>query len=507
MNRRIGVILSYILMIFEVLSTLLLTPFIIRTLGQAEYGVYKLSAAVTAYLLLLDLGVGNSVIRYAAKFRVEGNKEQSKKFLGIATIYYTAIALLAVIIGAILVMIFPTAFAKGLSEYETALGQKLLGITMLNSAVTLGSAAYNNVIVAYEKFAISKGASIIQIIIRMSLTYLALKSGMGSIGIVSVNLLTTVLCRGFFVLYVLFKLKLIPKLKGIEIGFVKEIFFYSTFILLQMIATQLNSTVDQILIGALVTSSSVILAVYSVGTQIVQYFQSIGSAFTGVLMPGIVKMVEEKASAKKLTEEMIRIGRIIFMVLALIWGGFLVLGQNFITLWAGKNNSQSYIVAIILMTAYIFILTESIGSQILWAMNEHREQAILKIVIVLLNIVLTVFLIRINPLIGATVGTFISLVLGDIVVMNIIFVKKIGINLFYYYRGIFKGIIPCLLISTIIGFISNKLISGGWGALIINIAVMCIVYAVTMLLFGMNNYEKNLVFSIARKISKKLGGK
>lgn len=507
MSRKTGVVLSYVMMIFEVLSTLLLTPFILRTLGQAEYGVYKLSAAVNAYLLLLDLGVGNAVTRYAAKFKVEGNIEQSRKFLGIATIYYAVIAVLAVIVGAVLVTVFPNVFAKGLSEYETVLGQKLLGITMLNSAVTLGTAAYNNVIVAYEKFAISKGASIIQIIIRISLTYSALKLGMGSIGIVSVNLITTVLCRGFFIIYVLFRLKIIPKFRGIEIGFVKEIVLYSSFILLQMAATQLNSTVDQILIGALVTSSSVILAVYGIGTQIVQYYQSIGSAFTGVLMPGIVKMVEEKATPQKLTNEMIRIGRIIFMVLAFIWGGFLVLGQNFITLWAGQENHQSYIVAIILMTAYLFILTESIGTQILWAMNRHREQSILKIVIVLLNIILTVFLIRINPLIGAAIGTFISLLLGDIAVMNIIFVKRIGINLLYYYRGIFKGIVPCILISIIVGFISNKLITGRWAALLINMAVMCAAYAAAMLLFGMNEYEKNMIFSILKKAYRISGGK
>ena len=51
MSRKAGVIMSYILMIFEVLSTLLITPYLIRDLGQAEYGVYKLVAAITAYLL------------------------------------------------------------------------------------------------------------------------------------------------------------------------------------------------------------------------------------------------------------------------------------------------------------------------------------------------------------------------------------------------------------------------------------------------------------------------
>lgn len=504
MNRRIGVILSYVMMIFEVLSTLLLTPFIIRTLGQAEYGVYKLSASIVAYLLLLDLGVGSAITRYIAKFRVSGDKEQSEKFLGVATIYYSVIAVVAIIAGIVLMAIFPRAFSKGLTESEIQLGQKLLLITMINAAVTLGTAAYNNVIIAYEQFAVSKGASIVQIIIRMALTFVILKCGFGSIGIVTVNLIMTVLCKGFFVLYVLFRIKLLPKFKGIDVGFVKEIVVYSSMILLQMIATQLNSTVDQVLIGSLVASSSTILAVYSVGTQVTQYYQSIGTAFTGVLMPGIVGMVERGADAKALTDEMIRIGRIIFMVLGLIWGGFLVCGQQFITLWAGKENNDAYLVALILMTAYMFILTESIGTQILWAMNQHKEQAILKIVIVLLNILLTIALIKWKPLLGATIGTFISLMLGDAIVMNIIFCKKLKMDLWYYYKGLAKGILPSVLIAIAVGFAVRYIWrGGGWIGLVIKVAIICFIYAVCMFLFGMNPYEKNLAFSIFRKFKQR----
>lgn len=500
MSRKIGVVLSYVLMIFEVLSTLLLTPFIIRTLGQAEYGVYKLVAAVNAYLLLLDLGVGNAIIRYISKYRVSGEVNKERQFLAVATIFYGAIAAIALVAGGILIAIFPTAFSKGLNSEEILLGQKLLAITMVNSAVTLGTAAYNNVLIAYERFAVSRIISIVQIIIRMILTYTVLVMGWGSIGIVSVNLLMTVLGRGYFVGYVLGPLKLRPLFSGIDFSFVKEIVTYSSFILLQMIATQLNSTVDQILIGALVNASAVILAVYGVGTQIVQYYQSIGSAFTSVLMPGVVKLVEGKSSADELTDEMVRIGRIIFMVLAVIWCGFAVFGKEFIVLWAGEKNTDAYLVAMILMTAYAFTLTESIGTQILWAMNEHKEQSILKIVIVLINIALTAILIKWNPLIGATIGTFISLMLGDVVVMNLIFKKKLKINLLYYYCSIFKGIVPCMMISFAAGMIAKLFFPMGWGWLIIKLAIVVVVYGITMITFGMSEYEKNLTNSIFKKI-------
>ncbi len=501
MNRKVGVVLSYVLMIFEVLSTLLLTPFIIRTLGQAEYGVYKLSAAITAYLLLLDLGVGNAIIRYIAKYRVNGEKEQSEKFLGVATVYYSAIAILSIIGGIILIYIFPKMFAKGLTIDEIKLGQKLLAVTVINIAVTLGTAAYNNVIIAYERFAVSKGASIIQLILRMLLTVIMLKLGFGSIGIVTVNLIMTVICRGFFVVYVLFKIKLLPKFKGIDVGFVKEIVMYSSLILLQMIATQLNSSVDQVLIGSLVVSSSVILGVYGVGSQITQYFQSIGSAFTGVLMPGIVSLVESGANAKTLTDEMIRIGRIIFIVLGIILAGFLICGREFVVLWAGEDNIDAYIVAAILMTAYMFILIESIGTQILWAMNQHKELSVLKIIIVLLNILLTIMLIKWKPLLGATIGTFISLMLGDIVVMNIIFYKKMKINLGYYYKSLMKGILPCLLISSLCGLGINRFFTScGWLGFFIKVLIMCLVYAFCLIMYGFNSYEKKLMHSMFNKI-------
>ena len=245
MNRKVGVILSYVMMIFEVLSTLLLTPFIIRTLGQAEYGVYKLVSSVTAYLLLLDLGVGNAVTRYIAKYRTTNDKNQEERFFGVAIVYYSLIAIATIIIGCILIVAFPKVFAKGLTQNEISLAQKLLWITILNAAVTLGTSVFNNVIIAYERFAVAKGISIIQIIVRMILTALAITGGFGSFGILLVNLLMTVFGRLACVLYVFVKIKLIPRLKGVDKGFIKEVAAYSSLILLQMIATHKNASADQ----------------------------------------------------------------------------------------------------------------------------------------------------------------------------------------------------------------------------------------------------------------------
>ena len=503
LSRRVGVVMSYVAMIFEILSTLLITPLIIRTLGQAEYGVYKLTAAIAAYLFLLDLGVGNSVIRYMAKFRAINDREQSRKFFGIATIYYFIIAMIVLIVGAVLVYFFPMMFAKGLSESEIALGESLLVLIIINCAITLGTTAFSIVIMAYERFAVQKGSLIVQVVLRMGLTVVALRLGYGSVGIVCIQLGTTILCRGFYVLYVIGRIKLLPKWSGIDFAFVKEVFVYSTFILVQMIAAQVNAFADQILLGAFVTTSAAIIAVYGVGAQIVTYYQSIGNALTGVLMPGVVKMVESKAEPDELCKEMIRIGRMILLILGLVWCGFLIYGKQFICLWAGEVNLEGYYVAVILMLAQMIILAENIGTQILWAKNEHKEQAVLKLAVVFVNVVLTIVLIRWKPLLGATIGTFISYVVGDVGVMNLVFKKKIGIKLSQYYQGLLARLIPLFCVTTLVGWLFSKINLSGWMGFLINVGVMTLTYCIFAWLFGLNEYEKSLVKSILTSIKRR----
>lgn len=500
MSRKLGVILSYIYMFFEVLSTLLLTPIIINTLGVAEYGVYKLIASISSYLLLLDLGIGNSVIRYIAKFKENNDIENSEKYLGVCIIFYSFISLLVLIIGGVLITNLHKIFMNGLTNSEIILGKKLLLITVINAAIILGTSLFSNILIAYSKFYLSKGISIFQIVCRIILTAFALKAGGKSIAILSINLLLTVVTRSIHVIYVLFALKLKPVFSGINFLFIKDIITYSFFILLQMIATQINGHIDQILLGVFVPASSVLIGIYGVGTQIVQYFQSIGHALGGILMPGVVKMVEKGATYKELENEMIRIGRYSFIILGLIFVVFLINGSEFCLLWTGAGYEQSYYIALILMFAYMFIMIGNIGTQILWAKNKHQMQSIIKISIVIINIILTVFLIKWDPLMGATIGTFISLILGDVLTMNIVFKIEIGISLLEYYKGIFKGILPCLFLSGIVGYATSMLKISGLLGFILNVSVMTATYGISMWVFGLKKSEKQLLIRITKGI-------
>ena len=63
-NRKLGAILSYVSIIASTLIQLLYTPFLIRQLGQSEYGLYSLVNSIVGYLTVLDLGFGNAIVVY-----------------------------------------------------------------------------------------------------------------------------------------------------------------------------------------------------------------------------------------------------------------------------------------------------------------------------------------------------------------------------------------------------------------------------------------------------------
>ncbi len=504
-QRKKGAILSYILMAIEVLFGFCFTPFLIRSFGQEEYGIYSLVGTVTTYLFLLDMGMGNAVVRYMAKFRVQKDEAKQKALLAVTLVFYFCVGILIVLVGILLVNNFDVIFAKGLHEAQIERAKIMLSITMLNAALTLMVAPFRKTIIAFERFSFSKIADIIKIILRVGISFIVLFMGGKGIAIVAVNFSMTI-CFGIVsIIYHFWKIKLKPVFGKIEQGFVKEILSYSIIVFIQMIATQLNDMADQVLMGMMVASSAGIIGVYAIGTHLVTYLKSFASGINGVLMPGVVRMVETTSKPKEMENEMVRIGRILLMMLGLIYVVFVVFGKDFICLWAGNENYRAYDVGVIIMLPMVLTLTQSVGSQVLWAKNRHKVQAVLQIIIALSNIGLTALLIQWEPLIGASIATALTYFAGNVVVQNIVYRKYIGISIKSFYKGLLKGILPAFLLSAVAGMLMKMLQLSGWMGFLINCGVMVLVFLIFMYFKGMTGYEKQLTDGFLFKIKMKKG--
>lgn len=496
MSRKKGVLYSYVLMGVETLSSILFTPFLIRCLGQEEWGIYGLIASLTAYLYLLDLGVGNAIVKYMSKYHANKELAREKNMLAVSLSFYFLIGIIILLIGFVLKSHIPSLFNVGLTVEQQGLAQKLLLFTVLTAIATLVFAPMNKTIIAYEKFAVSKGIDIFKVFVRVGLCVIALVAGGKAYSIVIMNFVATVVCGLVSTWYVTFYLKLSPSFHDIPHGFVIEIFSYSSFILMQMLATQIINMINPILIGAFVASSAAILGIYMVGNQIVTYYQSLGTSITGVLMPGVVRLVESKGDNNALMGEMVKDSRFILMFLGIILVVFSLVGRQFIEIWAGKVNSDGYIVALIIMIPQLFSLTQQVQTQVLWALDKHKLQSIIKLVLAIVSIFVSIVLIKKYSIIGAAFGTALVYFFGDVLLPSLIVHKELGLSALEYYRKTCSGIIPALLISGIVGALLLFLPVPGFVKLILVSIVSSFVYYLLLKKFALTQTERDFFRSI-----------
>lgn len=101
--------------------------------------------------------------------------------------------------------------------------------------------------------------------------------------------------------------------------------------------------------------------------------------------------------------------------------------------------------------------------------------------------------------IGAALGTALALFCGTWLFMNIFYHKKIGLNMLYYWKQIFK-FVPAFIPSLISGIVLNMLFNCfDWLKLLSAIAIYIIIYSVSMLLWGFNTEEKQMIMPILKK--------
>ena len=66
---RRNVLGTYAVYAAAIVSGLLVTPITLHALGDEAFGIWAFIGSITIYLSVLDLGVGPSIIRFAAEAR------------------------------------------------------------------------------------------------------------------------------------------------------------------------------------------------------------------------------------------------------------------------------------------------------------------------------------------------------------------------------------------------------------------------------------------------------
>ncbi len=502
-QRKLGVILRYVNLTMATGIGLLLIPFMMRVLGQAEFGLYQLVGSFIGYLTILDFGMAHAVTRYVAKYRAENARQREENFMAIVYLLYLFIGAMVLLVGAVAYWSIPHLYSQSLTPHEIDQAQIMFLILILSLVLSLFGYPMQGTLVAYEQYVFPNLIGIAKIVLRTVGILIVLSIGGGALSIVIVEAVFNVAFFASCTIFAIHWCKVRVKLHHFRFVEAREILFFSFFVFLDAIVDQIFWKMDQSIIGMFVDTARV--AVYAIAMQIVTYYLVFSSNISLVMFPYVTQMETRHASPREFTDVLIRTGRIQLVLLGLMLSFFVLFGQPFVHLWAGPDYSDAYGIALIVMIPLTVPLAQNTVLGIIKAKNRHQFRALLYLMTAMLNVPLTIYLVQQFGYAYAAVSTALMLVVGHIVIMNWYYHSRIGIDIPRFFREISRGLLPGIVVAAGLGLLIRTLLEPNWVGFLTEGIIYVIVYGIVLWTIGLNVREKQQVSSPLRALTYKVG--
>lgn len=492
----LGTISSQIYVIISVLFNLFSVPIIIRHLNSEVYGMSIVIFQITAYLGMFDFGLTAGVERYlvGTKDNTDENKELIKRILSTCLIVYIFIAVIVIIAGNIFGLFAARIFNIS-SKYNI---QGIISIISIVFGLQIILRAIAGIFFAHQRQLLSNTLSFILNISSILTVIIFVTLGYGLWSFVY----STIICFILNVtLNIFFFRKYYPfvefKIKYYDNSLLKEMFSYGFSLFIIGIAAQIIFQTDRILIGYFV--SLVAVSIYSITTKIPELMTQFLWKITDNAFPGIIEAVKsDSKSFAKIHDNLMRI------TISLSTVGFwfiLVASYPFIKLWVGKNYyaGNFFLISVV----YLYFIQHTfihVTSMCLSAAGIVKRISIIYITEALINIVISIILVKRYNIMGVVYGTIISGLITSVWFTPAIAIKYMNSNVITYIISILKPILLSSFPGIILYFMFNNLFAGinNWFTLIfysiifLSASMLPIVYINRSLLKSFSNKYKKL---------------
>ena len=169
-------------------SALILSPFIIRRLGDENYGLWSLTVSLVEYYWLLDFGMRSATIRYSAHYMSTGEHDKVNEVVNTNLAYALSLAPVFV-----LVAWFAGPLLAHTLHVANPLFARLVLIVVTSWAITSVLSVFTASLEGFQRFDITNQASFIGIGVRSLGTAALLLMGHGVVALAFMTMIGQVL--------------------------------------------------------------------------------------------------------------------------------------------------------------------------------------------------------------------------------------------------------------------------------------------------------------------------
>jgi O-antigen/teichoic acid export membrane protein len=331
-----------------------------------------------------------------------------------------------------------------------------------------------------QRFDVMNLTSMAATLLRALLIIIALRHGFG---LLTVALITVSLPVLFSIFRSILALRLLPIRIGL--GYVdgqtfREIANYSGISFIAIVSTRLRFRSDEIIIGKFL--SPVAITNFNIGGRIVDYAEEVVESFAQIFVP--------MSSHSDATGDMDRL-RMIFVagnrfcafITFPICAILIVLGKSVIEAWVGQRYvAQSYPVLLLMLLPSTLMMAQSASTRVLFGMAQHKTLSIVTFVEGVLNIVLSILLVRPYGIVGDAIGTAIPLTATMVFFLPAHACRKLQIPVRTFLREAY--LLPIMVCAPAIAallLMKMWFIPHTYAQLAVHFAVVGLVYGVALL--------------------------
>ena len=186
-QRKMGTLLSYAYIIITNTISLFYTPYMLRMMGQSEYGLYGTASSFISYLSVLNFGIGGAYIRFNARARATGDKNEERRLNGMFLSVFAVLSLLVLIIGLIFIALAGQLVKGTFTPQELFKLRFIMLILILNMMLSFVCNVFMMALQAHEQFGFIRIVLLIAGVIQPVVNVVALSFGGRSITITFIS--------------------------------------------------------------------------------------------------------------------------------------------------------------------------------------------------------------------------------------------------------------------------------------------------------------------------------
>jgi O-antigen/teichoic acid export membrane protein len=367
-----------------------LAPYLVRSLGDARYGVWCVVESILAYFTLFDLGIAACLVRFVARHHATGERGRLNRICSSCFGLFLLAACGVLLVGGAV-----TPFvAPGLERKLGAPGDVLpfMLLMLANLALTLPLSVFPTILDGLQRFGAKSAVRLAFLFLRVGgiVWVMETRPGLLPLAVVYtvVNLAehaaAALLCFRF-----LPGLKLSAKL--IDRDTLREVKGYSVDAFLAMLAGRITVQTGAVIVGGFLTVAAA--AHYALAARLVELAKNLLRSATTTLTPAV--------SQREATGDLDGVRRVLldgtrwvlYLVLP-IHLGLLAFGRPFFARWVGPPYAEWCFPAMAVLSATLTIgVAQSVASRILYGMGKLTLFARLALVEAAANLALSLALV------------------------------------------------------------------------------------------------------------------